>query len=85
MQAVGLIFNNTKHTMQTITSILQNNKFTVAGVAIGALAGYLYWSQIGCATGTCAITSVWYRSTVYFAVMGGLFGNILRPAQQKEG
>ncbi len=46
--------------------------FTLIGVVIGAIAGYLYWKFIGCTTGSCAITSNPFNSTLYGAVMGGL-------------
>ena len=42
---------------------------------IGALAGFLYWNFIGCDSGTCAITSVWYRTTAYGALMGWFVGD----------
>ena len=40
---------------------------TMAGVFIGAIAGYLYWKFIGCTSGTCAITSNPLNSTIYGA------------------
>lgn len=40
------------------------------GVAIGALGGFLYYYFIGCASGTCAITSNPYGSIL----MGGFLG-----------
>ncbi len=43
-----------------------------AGVLLGALAGYLYYFYIGCASGSCAITSKPVNSTVYGMLMGGL-------------
>ncbi len=46
--------------------------FTLIGAVIGAIAGYLYWKFIGCTTGSCAITSNPFNSTLYGAVMGGL-------------
>jgi branched-subunit amino acid ABC-type transport system permease component len=45
---------------------------TIIGVAIGAVAGCLYWQFIGCSTGSCAITSNPINSTLYGAAMGGL-------------
>jgi len=48
------------------------------GVIVGALAGYFYWQQIGCASGTCAITSSPINSSLYGALMGGLFVNIFK-------
>jgi hypothetical protein len=42
-------------------------------IVIGALAGYLYYHYVGCASGTCPITSSPVMSTIY----GGLFGFFL--------
>lgn len=47
---------------------------TLIGVALGALAGWLYWYQWGCTNG-CAITSSPVNSTLYGAFMGGLLLN----------
>ncbi len=49
---------------------------TGIGIVIGALAGYAYYFYVGCASGTCAITSKPLNSTVYGAVMGGLLFNM---------
>lgn len=45
-------------------------------VLIGALGGYMYYRFVGCATGTCSITSNPYISTAYGAIMGGLIGSL---------
>ena len=50
----------------------------LAGVAIGALAGFLYWKFVGCSSGSCAITSKPINSTMYGAVMGGLLLSIFQ-------
>jgi hypothetical protein len=47
-------------------------KLAITGIALGALAGYLYYYFVGCASGTCAITSRPLNSTLYGAMMGGL-------------
>jgi hypothetical protein len=39
-------------------------------VFTGALSGYLYYHFVGCTSGTCAITSNPYMSTIW----GGLLG-----------
>ena len=49
---------------------------TGIGIAIGALAGYGYYYYVGCASGTCAITSKPLNSTLYGALMGGLVFNM---------
>jgi len=40
------------------------------GIVIGALAGYLYYHFVGCESGTCAITSSPYISTLWGGMMG---------------
>ena len=64
---------------------LLQNKLVIAGVVIGAIAGFLYWKQIGCNTGTCLITSKWQNSTTYGALMGGLLFSIFqKPMKNKK-
>jgi hypothetical protein len=46
------------------------------GAVIGGVAGYAYYYWIGCASGSCAITSQPVNSTLYGALMGGLMVNI---------
>ena len=60
----------------------KNNLLVVAGVITGAVAGFLYWKYIGCASGTCAIASKPVNSSVYGAVMGGLLFSIFKPNQK---
>jgi phage shock protein E len=63
---------------------LLNNKLTIIGAILGALGGFLYYYFIGCASGTCAITSSPINSTLYFAVLGGLIMNIIKPETKKS-
>lgn len=58
-------------------------KLTLAGVVIGAIAGYLYYHFVGCASGTCMITSKPLNSTLYGALMGGLFLNMFQKESNK--
>jgi len=50
----------------------KNNLLYFIGAAVGAVAGYIYWQQVGCSSGTCAITSKPLNSTLYGALMGAL-------------
>lgn len=43
-------------------------------LALGALGGFAYYYFIGCASGTCAITSNPYISTGYGALIGAVLG-----------
>lgn len=51
---------------------------TIIGALLGAVAGYLYYKNIGCISGTCMITSKPINSTLYGALMGGLIGNLFQ-------
>lgn len=61
---------------------LLENKLVIAGVVLGATGGFLYWYFVGCASGTCMITSNPWNSSVYGAVMGGLFFSILKTERK---
>ena len=63
--------------------ILQN-KLMFMGAAVGAVAGFLYWNYVGCLTNTCAITSDPTRSTLYFALMGGLLFSSFKKKKEKR-
>lgn len=56
---------------------------TGLGIAIGAIAGYGYYFYVGCASGTCAITSKPLNSTLYGALMGGLIFNMFVKENKK--
>lgn len=56
-------------------TFIKKYKLTIIGIIAGAIAGYLYYSYIGCASGSCAITSKPLNSTLYGALMGGLLLN----------
>lgn len=59
---------------------MRKNKLHIVGAIVGGVAGYLYYYFIGCASGTCLITSKPINSTLYFAMMGALvFGMFKKP------
>lgn len=51
----------------------------IAIALIGGIAGYAYYYYVGCASGTCRITSKPLNSTLYGVVMGGLLGSLFFP------
>ena len=53
-------------------NFIKKYKLVFIGVAVGATGGFLYYSFVGCASGTCPITSNPFISTGYGALMGGL-------------
>lgn len=56
---------------------------TAIGIVLGALGGYIYYTEIGCLSGTCAITSKPLNSTLYGAVMGGFLFNSFVKSPRK--
>jgi phage shock protein E len=63
---------------------LLSNKLTVIGAIAGAIGGYLYYYFVGCASGTCGITSSPINSTLYFAILGGLIVNLIKPTDNSQ-
>jgi hypothetical protein len=57
---------------------------TGIGVVVGLIAGYAYYHYVGCASGTCAITSKPLNSTLYGGLMGGLLFNMFVTSPKKK-
>jgi len=53
-------------------NLILKYKFTVIGILVGSIGGFAYYYFVGCASGTCVITSKPLNSTMYGALMGGL-------------
>ncbi len=58
-------------------------KLTFIGLALGAVAGFLYFYFVGCGE-SCNIYSDPFNSTGYGAVMGGLIFNIFEKGDKKS-
>lgn len=67
-----------------IKRLILSNLLTIIGVGLGAISGFLYWKFIGCASGTCAITSKPLNSTLYGALMGGLLLSMFKKEQKSN-
>lgn len=61
---------------------INKNLLYMIGAVIGGTAGYLYWKWVGCASGTCPITSKPLNSTIYGAVMGSLLLSLFRKEKK---
>jgi hypothetical protein len=55
-----------------MSTLLHKYKLDLIGISIGGIAGFMYWKWIGCASGTCMITSKPLNSSLYGALMGFL-------------
>ncbi|MFC2138771.1 DUF6132 family protein [Bacteroidota bacterium] len=56
----------------------------IISVIIGGILGYLYWYKIGCQSGTCPITSVWYNTAIYGGILGYLTGDSIKSMIDKN-
>jgi len=65
-------------------NFILKNKLTIIGVIAGAIGGYLYYHFVGCVSGTCAITSKPLNSSLYGAMMGGLFINMFKKEKTNK-
>ena len=62
---------------------IKKYKLSIIGIVLGAVAGYLYYYFVGCASGTCAITSNPLNSTLYGAMMGALLSGSFKSEDSK--
>ena len=63
-------------------NFIQKNKLNLLGIIVGSIAGYLYYYFVGCASGTCRITSSPINSTLYGALMGFLLFSMFKPKEK---
>ena len=59
-------------------SFVKKYQRNLIGILLGGMAGWLYWNYVGCASGTCAITSKPINSTLYGALMGYLVAGMFQ-------
>jgi len=63
-------------------NFILKNKLNILGIIIGSIAGYLFYYFVGCASGTCRITSSPINSSLYGALMGSLLFSIFKPKEK---
>lgn len=51
-------------------------------ITLGCAAGYAWWYFIGCASGSCPITSHWYTTVAYGGMVGATF--LIPPRKEKQ-
>ena len=66
-----------------LNEIFKKHYLKIIGVLTGSIAGYLYYHFVGCASGTCPITSNPYMSIGYGALMGYLVFDLFK--KKKHG
>jgi len=59
-------------------------KWSILFIIPGCIGGFLYWNYIGCNSGSCPITSVWYNSTIYGAILGFAIGGLIDDQKRKK-
>jgi len=67
-----------------VKEIIKSNIITIAGLGLGMAGGFLYWKYVGCASGTCPLTSNWMIMLVYGGVTGSLLGNMVQDIIKKH-
>ena len=63
---------------------IKKNYLTIIGLGVGVIGGFLYWKFVGCASGTCPLTSSWKIMLVYGGIMGSLLGNMIQGFVKKS-
>ena len=64
--------------------LLKKYVLTILGALVGMVIGYLYWKNVGCATGACPITASPINSTLWGGAMGALLLNMFEPQSPKK-
>lgn len=63
---------------------LKKHWLTALGIILGGIGGFLYWKFVGCASGTCPITSSPYISSIWGALIGGLLFSMFKGNKKEE-
>ena len=66
-----------------MNDILKKHILKIAGIISGGIAGFAYYHFVGCASGTCPITSSPYISTLYGALMGYLLFDMFKKKEHE--
>lgn len=62
-----------------------HHKKKIVGSLVGALAGAMYYTFVGCKSGTCMITSNVFILVPYSALLGYLFVGIFTTKKETKG
>ncbi len=60
---------------------IKKHLLKIIGIIVGATGGYLYYYFVGCASGTCPITSNPYITVIYGAILGYLLLDMFKKKE----
>jgi len=66
-----------------MTEFLKKYILKIIGVLVGSAGGFLYYYFVGCASGTCPITSNPYISVIYGALLGYLLFDMFKKKKHE--
>ncbi len=52
--------------------------FSIIGIVIGVVGGYIYYLKVGCTSGSCPITSNPFMSMLWGGIIGYLLGDLFK-------
>lgn len=66
-----------------MNSVNNKTKLKIIISVIGGIGGFLYWKFVGCASGTCPLTSNWLIMTGYGILIGYVISDFI-PIKKKQ-
>lgn len=63
---------------------INKHLYAIVFILPGILGGVIYWKYVGCASGTCPITSNWHTMVLFGALIGYLIGDSIDDFLRKR-
>ncbi len=63
---------------------IKKHLLKIIGISLGSIGGFSYYYFVGCASGTCPITSNPYISVIYGALMGYLVFDMFKKKNVEQ-
>ena len=64
-----------------MNEFLKKHYLKIIGALVGGISGFLYYFCVGCASGTCPISSNPYISVIYGGVLGYLLFDMFKKKE----